>query len=121
MDARTRFASAPPDNRMIAPRFILLAALGLGGCSGDVNPVRDTLVASGVGGKPRAAPEFIERSRPQDLEYLPVGVAPPPRRTEAKSEEEVRRAAAEMEAARGHNQAQGEAARRAAQTPARRP
>ena len=121
MDTRTGFAPAPPDSRMTAPRFVLLAALGLGGCSGDMNPVRDTLVDAGVGAKPRTAPEFIERSRPQDLDYLPVGVLPPPRRTEAKSEEQVRRAAAEMKAARGRNQAQGEAARRAAGTPAPRP
>jgi hypothetical protein len=106
---------------MIAPRLALLLASALGACSGDVNPVRDTLVDSGVGAKPRPAPEFIERSRPQDLDYLPVGVAPPPRRTAAKSEEEVRRAAAEMEAARGRNQAQAEAARRAAGAPAPQP
>ena len=105
---------------MISPRPVLLLALALGGCSGDVNPLRDTLVAAGVGAKPRPAPEFIERSRSKDLDYLPIGAAPQPRRTEAKTEEEVRRAAAEMEGARGRNQAQADAARRAAE-PAPKP
>lgn len=109
---------------MVAPRRVLLLvaiAPTLGACAGDVNPVRDTFVGAGIGAKPRAAPAFIERSRPENLDYLPVGTAAPPRGTSAKTGEEVKRAEAEMEAVRSRQAAQGAAGPRPAETAAPKP
>jgi hypothetical protein len=97
--------------------LLLIVALTLGACAGDVNPVRDTFVDAGIGAKPRAAPAFIERTRPENLDYLPVGADAPARSTRAKTDEEVRRAEAEMEAVRTRQAARGGAAPRSAETP----
>ncbi len=66
----------------------LLATIMLAGCAGDLNPVRDVFVATGVGEAPREAPQFIEESRPGDLGYVPIGRAPPERETPVKTREE---------------------------------
>lgn len=50
----------------------LAFALILGGCSGDLNPVRDVFVATGVGEAERDAPEFIAETRPGEFAYAPI-------------------------------------------------
>ncbi len=62
----------------------LLLAAALGACFGDVNPVRDAAVAAGVGAPPRTAPDFVSRTRPEKLDYLPVGSSAPARAIPAK-------------------------------------
>ncbi|KPQ09187.1 MAG: hypothetical protein HLUCCO17_16025 [Saliniramus fredricksonii] len=50
----------------------LACALVLGGCAGDLNPVRDVFVATGVGEAEREAPEFIAGTRPGEFAYAPI-------------------------------------------------
>ena len=91
-----------------------LLAFGLGGCSGDGNLVRDVAVASGVtGSEPRPAPDFVSRTRPASVEYLPVGTPAATRATRAKDKAAVGGAEAEMDALRRRNEARGAVARRA--------
>src|SRR5689334_15214176 len=86
-----------------APRGPLLAvaalALTLAGCSGDTNPVRDAFVATGVGAKPRPAPDFVIQSRSESVDYIPVGVSAPARPIRGKTAAEAKAAEAELDAA----------------------
>jgi PBP1b-binding outer membrane lipoprotein LpoB len=93
------------------------AALALAGCSGDTNPVRDLAVATGVGPKPAQAPDFVTRSRPESLDYLPVGVSAAPRPTRGKTADEIRNAEVELDALRAANEAKANDARQAGATP----
>ena len=77
--------------------------LRLAACSGDANPVRDTLVATGVGAQPKPAPDFVAASRPQTIDYIPV--APAPAKTAAKSADQVKAAEAAMDKTRTANEA----------------
>ncbi len=84
------FMPPPVFDRMSLGRGILaLAALGmLAGCAGDLNPVRDVFVATGVGEGRRDAPQFIEETRSGELRYVPIGLVPPERATDPKTQEE---------------------------------
>jgi hypothetical protein len=86
---------------------------GLAACAGDTNPVRDTLAAVGAGPKSAEAPDFVARSRPARLDYLPIGAAPQARPTPARTPDEVKAAEGELEAVRARNE---NAARRAVQS-----
>ena len=105
--------------RLREPAFALAAAaFALAGCSGDVNPVRDVAVAAGVGGKPAAqAPDFVARSRPETLDYLPVGVSAPPRPTRNKTQAEIKQTEADLEAVRAANEAKAAETRQFGSTP----
>ena len=93
-------------------------AVGLCACSGDVNPVRDVAVATGIGPQPRTAPDFVAGTRPQKLDYIPVGVSAPARPTPAKGQASVGAFEAEMEAVRAANEARAAEARAAGASPA---
>ncbi|MDB5591272.1 MAG: hypothetical protein JWR86_1797 [Enterovirga sp.] len=83
----------------------LFGTLLLAGCAGDANPVRDLAIASGVtGGEPRAAPDFVSRSR-TGADYVPVGTSAPRRAIRAKTKAEVGAAEAEMDRIRARNEA----------------
>jgi hypothetical protein len=98
---------------------LLAGTIGLGGCAGDTNPVRDVALAAGItGGEPKPAPDFVTRTRPATLDYTPIGVSPPPRRLRAKGKDEVAGAEASMNELRTSNEARGAQARRAGATPA---
>ena len=88
--------------------------LALGGCSSDANPVRDLAVSAGItGGEPKPAPEFIARTRQDDVAYMPVGESNPKRRFRARSKDDTEKAEAEMNRTRSANEARGLSARRA--------
>lgn len=99
----------------------LSACLTLGACSGDANPVRDTLVSVGAGPTVAPTPDFVERSRPATLDYVPVGTAAPERPVKARSADEVKAVEAEMEGLRTRNEAAARAAEKAGATPAPEP
>jgi hypothetical protein len=104
--------------RDLLGRIVAVAlAAAAGGCSGDVNPVRDVAVAVGAGAQPRTAPDFVAGSRPEKLEYLPVGTSAAPPQSKAKPQASVQSLEAEMDAVRAKNEARGAEARAAA-TPA---
>lgn len=98
-----------------------MLALASAGCAGDLNPVRDVFVATGVGEAPREAPEFIAASRPQELGYLPVGQAARPRDAEPKTEEELAAMEEELRRLRDRNAASAAQARALAGGPAPEP
>jgi hypothetical protein len=104
-------------SRMLRPMptsLLLLAAFTLSGCAGDTNPIRDAAVAAGVtGGEPRPAPDFVARTRPAQVDYLPIGQSAPSRRYRAKDKEEVESAEAQMNRISRVNEARAAAARRA--------
>jgi hypothetical protein len=88
-------------------------AAGLCACSADVNPVRDVAVATGIGPQPRTAPDFVAASRPEKLDYIPVGVSAPARPVPAKPQASVGAFEAEMNAVRAANEARAAEARAA--------
>jgi hypothetical protein len=92
------------------------ALLGLAACSGDTNPVRDALVTTGVGAQPKPAPDFVATTRPQTLDYIPVGTAPA--KSAAKSADQVKAAEAAMDKTRATNESRAATARRLGATPA---
>jgi hypothetical protein len=92
------------------------ALLGLAACSGDANPVRDALVTTGVGAQPKPAPDFVAASRPQTIDYIPVGAAP--EKTKAKTADEIKAAEAAMEKTRTANEGRAASARALGSNPA---
>ncbi len=109
--------------RLAAPFFDGLIRLGLAGalmalvgCSGDTNPVRDVLVTTGVGAEPKPAPDFVAASRPEKLDYIPVGTAPA--KVVAKTPDEVKATEEAMEQTRATNESRAATARELGATPA---
>lgn len=76
------------------------------GCSGDLSPMR------AIYGAPKEvkAPDFVANSRKADGDFMPVGVSAPARPIRAKSSEGTKTLEAELEGARGRNEAKGRAA-----------
>ena len=100
-----------------APAFalILLAAGGMSGCNS--NPVRDVATSLGAGPQVAPTPDFVARSRPATLDYMPIGTPVPDRPTPARTAEEIKAAEAELDALRTRNEAAGAAAAEAGKTP----
>jgi hypothetical protein len=103
--------NAPIDRKMLCLTVVLAGTWVLPGCTTDGNPVRDTAAAVGLGPTIAPAPEFVERSRPAKLDYIPVGTAGSGRPTPARTTDEVKAAEAELEAIRASNEAAAQAAR----------
>jgi hypothetical protein len=97
--------------------FVAAAVLLVAGCAGDLNPVRDVFVATGIGDAPQERPEFIEEARPQRLDYVPVGSAPPPRETAPKTVEEIAEMEEELRRIQAANAARAAQARGLALSP----
>jgi hypothetical protein len=91
----------------------LSLAAGLCACAGDFNPVRDVMVKTGLGAERKEGPEFVRQSRPKDIDYTPVGVAPPKPKYAAKPAPWVKNTEAEMDAVRAANDARAAEARQA--------
>ncbi len=98
----------------IDPRLVALAAIfalvQTGGCSSDVNPIKEAFVGAGYGPKPVDAPDFIAQSRRNGGDYMPVGESAPKRAIRARSSEGQKALEAELEGARSRNEAKGRAA-----------
>jgi len=102
-----------------APAVLLagLVAANVAACTGGSNPVRDVAVAVGAGPRAAPTPDFVAQSRPQNLDYMPIGTAEEGRPTPPRSPEEVKAAEAELNALRARNEAAGAAAARLGGTP----
>jgi hypothetical protein len=103
--------SGPGFVRLLLPLSLAAAVCA---CSGDSNPVRDIAVKTGFGTERKDGPDFIRQSRPKELHYAPVGVAPPTPTYRAKSAPDVKAVQGEMDAIRAANEARAAEARRAA-------
>ena len=96
---------------MLRLTALAAAAVLATGCSGDLSPLREAYMPAAAKPKAVDAPEFVADSRPKaDGQFLPVGVSAPPRPVRAKSSEGTKALAAELEGARGANEAKGRAA-----------
>ena len=95
----------------------ILAATGVAGCNGSFNPVRDVATAVGAGPQLATSPDFVARSRPANLEYMPIGTPAPGRPTPARTADEIKAAEAELDALRTQNEAAGAAAAELGKTP----
>ncbi|MEE1657734.1 hypothetical protein VB618_16135 [Microvirga sp. CF3062] len=105
--------------RAAAFALIMFAAAGMAGCNS--NPVRDVATSLGAGPQVAPRPDFVERSRPADLEYMPIGTPVPQRSTPARTAEEIKAAEAELDALRSRNEAAGAAAAELGKTPPPQP
>lgn len=101
--------SAKLDPRCVALAAIFVLVLS-GGCSSDVNPVKAAFVGAGYGPKPVDAPDFVQRSRRTDIDFMPVGESAPRRAIRTRSAEGQKALEAELEGARNRNEARGRAA-----------
>lgn len=80
----------------------LAIAFALGGCAG--NPARDLAVAAGyTGGEPKTPPDFVSRTRRQNLDYIPVGTSAPKRVYRVKTADEVKRDQSDLARAGARN------------------
>lgn len=86
----------------------------LSACSGDVNPVRDAVVATGIASGPKEGQDFVRATRRAGIDYMPVGVSAPDRTIRKKTPEEVKALEAELDAARSGNEARAAQARQQA-------
>ncbi|HEU6442353.1 MAG TPA: hypothetical protein VFF38_08320 [Microvirga sp.] len=107
----------PAASRTSALMLTVLVAANVTACTSGSNPVRDIAVAVGAGPKSAPTPDFVARSRPQSLDYMPIGTAEEGRPTPARSAAEVKAEEAELEAIRARNEAAGAAAARLGGTP----
>ena len=100
-----------------APAFalIMVAAAGVAGCNS--NPVRDVATSLGAGPQVAPTPDFVARSRPATLDYMPIGAPVAERPTPARTAEEFKAAEAELDAIRSRNEAAGAAAAEMGKTP----
>jgi hypothetical protein len=92
-------------------------AATLAACAGDLNPVRDVFVATGIGGERREGPDFVAETRPERLDYVPIGITPPPRETPAKTPEEIAEMEEELRRLQSTNAASAARARSLALSP----
>ncbi|MEE1612037.1 hypothetical protein [Microvirga sp. CF3016] len=103
--------------RRVSAVSLAMVAVGLAGCNGSFNPVRDVATAVGAGPQTAATPDFVARSRPTNLDYMPIATPAPERPTPARTAEEIKAAEAELEALRSRNEAAGAAAAELGKTP----
>ena len=113
--------TTPVVRRALEGSLVVTGLVALSGCMADTNPVRDAAVAVGFGAKVTPAPEFVARTRPAELDYIPVGTAAAGRPTAARTAAEVKAAEAELDAVRAANEAAAKAAQQAGGTPAAAP
>jgi hypothetical protein len=91
---------------------LALLAAPLTACSGDV--VRSLASDAGYGPRVVAAPDFVAGSRSKEApDFMPVGVDAPKRPVRAKSATGQKALEAELEGARGRNEARGRDAEQA--------
>lgn len=107
----------PTISRAPALLLTVLAAANVAACAGDANPVRDIAVSVGAGPKVAPSPDFVASSRPQNLDYVPVGTAQEGRPTAARTADEIKAAESDLDALRARNEAAGAAAARLGGTP----
>lgn len=118
---RSRWITSRPPRARGPYVAVTAAALALAGCSADTNPVRDVFVATGIGAKPKPAPDFVVNSRSESVDYIPVGVSAPDRPIRGKTVAETKAAEAELDAMRAAIEAKATEARQVGATPAPSP
>ena len=108
-------------SRTAAAGFTVLVLANAAGCAEGSNPTRDLFAAVGAGPKVAATPDFVASSRPDKLDFMPVGTPKTGPATPARTADEVKTAEAELDALRAQNEAAGKAAAQLGGTPAPQP
>jgi hypothetical protein len=108
-------------SRAAAAAFTVVVVANAAGCAEGSNPTRDLFTAIGAGPKVAATPDFVASSRPDKLDYMPIGASQTGRQTAARTADEVKAAEAELDALRAQNEAAGKAAAQLGGTPAPQP
>lgn len=98
-----------------------LTVANVAACASGSNPARDVVASLGAGPKTAQTPDFVASSRPQSLDYMPIGTSQPGRATPARTADEIKAAEAELDAMRAQNEAAGAAAAQLGGTPAPEP
>lgn len=109
--APRRRGRAGPRTPLLTPLLLALTVLAapLAACSGDT--VRTLALDAGYGPKAVPAPDFVAQSRSRETpDFVNVGVDAPRRPGRAKSAESQKALEAELEGARGRNEARGRSA-----------
>lgn len=112
---------SPTASRIVKFFAMCPLALLVGGCAGDLNPVRDVFVVTGIGDAPRERPEFVEATRPERLQYIPVGTSAATRETAPKTAEEIVAMEEELRLLQASNETRAAGARSLALSPAPEP
>lgn len=94
----------------------IAGSLALAGCSRDSNPVRDMFVATGAGAKVSPAPDFITGSRRDNVDYIPVGLKPPPPKYQAKTPDQIKAVEGQLDSVRTRTESEGIRVQREGQT-----
>lgn len=94
----------------------LAGSLVLAGCSRDTNPVRDMIVASGSGAKVPPAPDFVTSTRRDNVDYVPVGLKPPPPKYQAKTSEQIKAVEGQLDPVRARAESEGRRVQREGQS-----
>ncbi|MGO4386269.1 hypothetical protein AB4Y85_01910 [Microvirga sp. 2YAF29] len=107
--------NSPAASRVSALVLMILIGVGVTACAGET--VRNVATSVGAGPTTAPSPDFVANSRPQSLDYMPIGGAVDGRPTAARTADEVKKAEAELDAMRARNEAAGAAAARLGGTP----
>lgn len=99
----------------------ILAVANVAACADGSNPAKDLATTLGAGPKNAPTPDFVAASRPQSLDYMPVGTRGTGRTTAARTPDEIKAAEAELDAIRTQNEAAGAAAAQLGGTPPPQP
>lgn len=89
--------------------MLALATL-LGACSSDVNPMKAAAIAVGSGPRDVKAPDFVEKSRKADGDFMAVGESAPAPAIRARTPKGQQALESELTGARNRNEALGRAA-----------
>lgn len=87
------------------------------GCAEGANPVRDIALSTGLATPAKTPPEFVTKTRPSSLEFMPVGVKAPPRPLAMKTLAEVEASKAALDGSRTKNDANASIAKQLGSTP----
>ena len=98
-----------------------LAVANVAACADGSNPTKELANSLGLGPKVTPPPDFVAKTRPQSLDYMPIGVPAQDRPTKARTADQIKAAEAEMDALRAQNEAAGAAAARLGETPDPKP
>lgn len=109
--------ASPTVSRASALVLTVLVGVNVTACAGGSNPVRDIATSVGAGPTTAPTPDFVASSRPQSLDYMPIGTPVEARPTPARSSDEIKKAEAELDSLRARNEAAGAAAARLGGTP----
>lgn len=99
-------------SRIFLPLVCLVPLLA--GCQGG--PVHQAATLGGFATTPREAADFVREKRPENTQYMPIGVAPAPREP-VKPQDRVKSVEGDLDALRAANEARAAQAKALGSSP----